>query len=95
MIGWRDTKKFWTQRINWDSFEFKVEALDEAKVIVINLFFDITSISDLNFFASNVSNIKGRGVEGVIYGCVRDIDIRTLNCRLIMYVDSFDEMKIT
>ena len=39
-----------TQIINWDSFKFKVESLDEANVNMINLLFDIVSNSDLKSF---------------------------------------------
>ena len=38
-----------TQRMNWDSFQFKIEALDKTKVNMINLLFNNISNSDLNF----------------------------------------------
>ena len=37
-----------TQRINGDSFELKIESLDETKVKMINLLFNIISNSDIN-----------------------------------------------
>ena len=37
-----------TQRINGDSFELKIESLDETKVKMINLLFNIISNSGIN-----------------------------------------------
>ena len=38
-----------TENIDWDSFQFEVEALDETKVNMINLLFNVISDLDLNF----------------------------------------------
>ena len=38
-----------TKRLDWDSFQFKVEAIDETKVNMINALFNVSSDSDLNF----------------------------------------------
>ena len=38
-----------TQRIDWDLFQFKMEALDETKVNMINVLFNVVFESDLNF----------------------------------------------
>ena len=37
------------EKIDWDSFQFKVEALDETKVSMINVLFNVISDSVLNF----------------------------------------------
>ena len=38
-----------TQKINWDSFKFKIEDLAETKVSMISLLFNIISNLDLNY----------------------------------------------
>ena len=43
-----------TGKIDWGSFQFKVEALEETKVKMINDLFNAISDSDLNFVASNI-----------------------------------------
>ena len=63
-----------TQRINWDSFKLKIGDLDEAKVIIINLYFNIISNSVLDSFSSNISKMKRGIVHKVIFGCVRGSD---------------------
>ena len=37
-----------TQKMNWDSFKFIIESIDETKVNMIDLLFNIISNSDLN-----------------------------------------------
>ena len=37
-----------TQKIDWDSFQFKIDALDDTKVNMIIDFFNVISESDLN-----------------------------------------------
>ena len=49
------------QRIDWDSFQFKIEALDETKVNMINILFNFIFNSDLNFFASNIFKDEKQG----------------------------------
>ena len=43
-----------TEKIDWDSFQFKAEAFNETKVNIINDLFNVISDSDLSFFASNI-----------------------------------------
>ena len=48
------------QRFNWDSFQFKMDALDETQVNMINDLFDINFDSFLNLLASNcIEDDKG------------------------------------
>ena len=37
-----------THRINWESYQFKSETLDETKVNMINFLFNVISDSDFN-----------------------------------------------
>ena len=45
-----------TEKIDWDSFQFKIEALDETKVNMINNFFNVISDLDLNFVLHQIFN---------------------------------------
>ena len=82
-----------SQKINWDSFKFKVEASDEAKVNVINLFFIITSSSCLNTFCIKYFKLEGGVVDKVIYSCVRVLDGRVLDCKVAMHDNCFNEIQ--
>ena len=57
-----------TEKIDWDSFQFIVEALDQSKVNMTNDLFNVISDLDLNFFASNIYQTKWWSVKEVIYG---------------------------
>ena len=46
------------EKIDWDSFQFKVEALDETKVNMINDLFNVISDSDFNFACIKYSTDK-------------------------------------
>ena len=50
-----------TEKIDWDSFQFKVEALNETKVNMINDFFNVNSDSYLNFVLHQIFNRQNGG----------------------------------
>ena len=78
-----------TQRIHLNSFEFKIEAIDETKVNMINLLFDTISNSDLNLVCFKFLTMKGWAVKEVIYGCIMGLDGRMPGCKLPIHVDCF------
>ena len=63
-----------TQRINSHSFECKVEALDDAKVNTINLFFNINSNLEFNSFCFKCFKDERHIVDYFIHACVRGLD---------------------
>ena len=76
-----------TQSIDWDSFQFEIEALDETKVNMINVLFNIIFDSFLNFLAQILLKMKRGAVEEVIYGCIRGLDGRIQDCKLGMHAN--------
>ena len=79
------------ETIDWDSFKFKFEALNDLKVNMTDLLFDILVSSDLHelivFMALNilVKKMEGRVVNEVIYGYTRGLDKRISYCKLAMH----------
>ena len=59
---------------------------------MINLLFNIISISDLNFVCFKYLKMKG-GVEEVFYGCLRGLYERIPECKLAMHVNCMDEIQ--
>ena len=71
------------QRINWDSYTCKVEAMYDIKVNMINLLFNFFSNSDLNSVCFKYFNDeRGEAVEELIFGCVMGLDGRIPHCML-------------
>jgi len=64
-----------TQIINWDSFQFKIETLDETKANMIKVQISIV-------FAPNVFKMKWGAVEEVFYGCIKGLESRIPECKL-------------
>ena len=83
------------ERINWHSFVFKIEALNNAKanMIVMSLIFFYVWIS--NTFATTIlTKKKERGVEEeVIYGCERGLYRRLLDSKFAMHSNCFNEIQ--
>ena len=52
-----------TEKINWVSLKFKVEALDETSMKIINEGFSIISDSDLNFVLHQIFNRQKGGLR--------------------------------
>ena len=82
-----------TEIIDWDSYQFKIEALDETKVNTVNVCFNVISIQISILFATNILKMKWEAVKAVIYGCITWLDGRIPDCKLGMHAKYFHDIQ--
>ena len=78
-----------------DSFEFKVEALDDAMVNMMPCVSILLPSKPNAFCLLQLFWPKDKGlvVEEVIYGCIGGLDGRISDCKLAMHANCFDQIR--
>ena len=75
---------------NWDLFEFKIETIDEIKVNMVKLHFNIISNVGLNYICFKYFKDERGAMEEVIHGCKKGFDGRIPDFNLAMHANCFN-----
>ena len=78
---------------NWDSFQLKIEDINETKVNMINLLFQYYFKFRSQFFCFKYVKDEKGAVEEVIYGWVWSLDGRIPDCKLGMHAKCFSDVQ--
>ena len=82
-----------TQRINWDSFEFKSQAIDETKVNMINILFNIFSNSYLNSICLKYFKDESGGWGRTHLQLHKGLKWENTYWKLAMHANCFDKIQ--